>query len=60
MLVVCMCVVGPSDVGYVGFDGDDTEADRRFAGTHNQSQIVESVASDVFPASLSYNPGSLY
>jgi len=50
-----------SDVGYVGFDGDNTETDRGFAGTHNQSQIAESVASDVFPASrslFSINSGS--
>jgi len=51
-MLVRMCAVGLNDVGYVGFDGDDTEAERGFR--HSQSQIAESVASNVFPASLSY------
>jgi len=51
-----MRAVRLSDVSYVGFDGDDTDTEKGFVGTHNQSQIAvpESVASDVFSVSLSY------
>ena len=53
---VFVCVVGPNDVGCSGFDGDDTEVEREFAGTQSLAEsvaLVASASSGVFPTSLS-------